>query len=395
MKKTNLSKIILKPADVQPLIKRIIDNKIGGIYQQLEFKEVFATRHAEIVIPSFSMSRFYECVLNDKLVFVKLCFYWRSQYELITGIISTIHQHELDLFILLHFHDLLTKTMISPCIATLHGAITYDAIKEITAFTDCEIMNRTEELEDMDDILQWDLCRYKSAVNSNISRNKLTFSIMENYTQSFDDVILDIIKSPISIPIFQALLFQILYTLACINDIYPKFLHNDLHLGNILIYTNEDYKLDINTPAVQVFNYKGKKFYVPYFGMTPKLIDFAFADIPSLGISSDILLEKKIIWNMPLNDVVDLFYKINSTICESYHIQDANNRINTDYSGNIYDILVKLEPNKIWLLRNPDIVRTCTSTRTCEDMILSDVYKTYQKKIPCTKWGAFSYLPDQ
>jgi hypothetical protein len=73
--------------------------------------------------------------------------------------------------------------------------------------------------------------------------------------------------------IIKNILFQVIYTLYCINQKYPNFRHNDLHLDNILVddipYEDETY-----------FKYSilGRNFYVPNMGFRILLWDYDFAN---------------------------------------------------------------------------------------------------------------------
>ena len=79
--------------------------------------------------------------------------------------------------------------------------------------------------------------------------------------------------------IIKNILFQVIYTLYCINQKYPNFRHNDLHLENILVdeipYEEETY-----------FKYtiSGQNFYVPNLGFRILLWDYDFANLIILKI---------------------------------------------------------------------------------------------------------------
>jgi len=81
----------------------------------------------------------------------------------------------------------------------------------------------------------------------------------------------------ISLKEWKSILWQMFYTLAVLDEEFPLFKHNDLHLGNVLIQ---------NVTPGGHWEYKFKKYtyYVPNYGLSVRLFDFDWAsagDIPN------------------------------------------------------------------------------------------------------------------
>jgi hypothetical protein len=68
-------------------------------------------------------------------------------------------------------------------------------------------------------------------------------------------------------------LFQILYTLLVTVKIYPKFVHNDLFIRNILGNKEKD------TGKYYEYHYEGKTYYVPQKRFFPKINDFGYTNL--------------------------------------------------------------------------------------------------------------------
>lgn len=78
----------------------------------------------------------------------------------------------------------------------------------------------------------------------------------------------------------KALMFQVIYTLAIIQNAMPTFRHNDLHASNVLVQNfNADAIQDLRPDACVVYDFKGIKFYLPVkkCDMRALLWDFFYA----------------------------------------------------------------------------------------------------------------------
>lgn len=71
----------------------------------------------------------------------------------------------------------------------------------------------------------------------------------------------------LSVGEWKSVIWQLIYTLAVLNEEFPGFKHNDLHLGNVLIQT-------VTAGGHWHYRHKGSDFYVPNHGMSIRLFDF-------------------------------------------------------------------------------------------------------------------------
>ena len=75
---------------------------------------------------------------------------------------------------------------------------------------------------------------------------------------------------------WRNIFFQIISTLAIIQDKYPGFRHNDLKANNILVKTTDSEKKEFK------YNINGCEYIIPNMGIQIKLWDFDFACIPGI-----------------------------------------------------------------------------------------------------------------
>ena len=79
------------------------------------------------------------------------------------------------------------------------------------------------------------------------------------------------IRASMSSAQLKALMFQVLYTLACFQHEFPGFRHNDLHMGNVLVARHA-------RPAVYLLEADGKhKFTLPKSSGTVRILDFGLS----------------------------------------------------------------------------------------------------------------------
>jgi len=107
---------------------------------------------------------------------------------------------------------------------------------------------------------------------------------------------------------FVSLLFQLYYTLACIQYHHPGFKHNDLKSDNILVFKPETYKINY----YHEYKIYGKTFYLPADCMQLKIMDFDMTSsdaIPNLKIEDPGLL--KYGFSISPNPVYDIHFFLN------------------------------------------------------------------------------------
>lgn len=172
---------------------------------------------------------------------------------------------------------------ISPCIIKMYGCFNCKNINDILP-NNCEkyfkdIISKTD--------IHLDLCIIKRLSTFGAISNTYNILFTEVAQMTMESFLGSMYKNaPTSFLLneevllnLEILLFHIVYTLAAIQDKYPSFRHNDLHLENILI-ARVNYLG--NEEEYFRFKYKGKIFNVPNIGFMAKLIDFGRSTIDGI-----------------------------------------------------------------------------------------------------------------
>lgn len=131
--------------------------------------------------------------------------------------------------------------------------------------------------------------------------------------------------------ILKSILFQIAYTLHILQTLFPRFSHHDLHAGNIMLKVEPNFD-SARMQFIQYRDAEGVLYYVPYFGIIAKIIDFGFSSLPEMGFISSRLARPTYPHHMTIND---FSYLINSLkrqfpdikLFEELHFDDNINNV--------------------------------------------------------------------
>jgi len=120
------------------------------------------------------------------------------------------------------------------------------------------------------------------------------------------------------------ILLEQYYVLLKINDYYPNFLHNDLHLGNILIVKSEKYKN-------KIFKYHSIEYKISKSKYTPYMIDFDQSLIDgevNPKMINDTLIKDNNFdeYYLTYKIVIECFYEITSIIKTDIDLSLIKNR---------------------------------------------------------------------
>lgn len=112
-----------------------------------------------------------------------------------------------------------------------------------------------------------------------------------------------------SLTTWKVFFFQIIVTLALIQDKYPSFRHNDLKPNNILID-----KLNVREKKTTIYSIRKIAFVVPFIGYHLKIWDFDFACIPGIVDNSKVedLWTSRFKVDPVRNQYYDMHYFFNS-----------------------------------------------------------------------------------
>jgi serine/threonine protein kinase len=118
---------------------------------------------------------------------------------------------------------------------------------------------------------------------------------------------------------WKIFMFQIISTLAVIQNKYPSFRHNDLKANNILVdITNTDF--DIDNKNLYEYMVCNKSYIIPDTGITLKIWDFDFACIPNIceNIKVHENWTKRINITIAKNQYYDIHYFLRTLVSKAF-----------------------------------------------------------------------------
>jgi len=302
---------------------------------------------AEILqIGGASGSKFFNCVINGSLYLVKMSLYTKS-YSEEKGIknekMSSGFDVEIKLLTLLK--DKIINNNLSWCILEILDYEIYNDITKLVPSTKKCDQLITQELKmgHHKDIIQNTFCVYKDFIDSGVAYNKLSFIILETCEMTLYEFLNKYIDtSPMHLEMIKSIIFMLIYTVYVIKQVFPSFYHGDLHLGNVMLIFDPEFKYVPGNPKYIKAWVDNKPHYLPYFGIIVKIIDFDRASIPDEGIIP-FLYDSRISGTFVFkeNDFIKLFH----SIFIAYPRASLDN------------MLEQLQPNKYYVNYNPDFLR--------------------------------------
>ncbi len=326
-----------------------------------------------LMFGGYSESKFFICKIGKEKTryLVKMAFYKKTNPELYRNNINTLPPHEVELAVLKLFKKTIVDANISPCIIDLIHYTKCGSASIVTPkiLTCHRYVTKSKSSDNIIDSLNMIFCNYAELVRNDLAYDQFNYLVLESCDVTFYEYLTHLrSKSSISFEQFRSFMFQIIYTIYRIRQIYPSFRHGDLHSENIMIKYDKQFKYDPTNPQFYQFHVSGTPYNVPYFGITCKIIDFGFAVIEEEGIKSSISEDKFITFIKTKNDVLFLLYDI-------WNIQGNNKMVS--------DFLEKLEPNKTFLHYNTDYISHIDEhIPTVDDMIKNEVFSSYKKYSP-------------
>jgi hypothetical protein len=162
------------------------------------------------------------------------------------------------------------------------------------------IINIDIKFSEFEKIIKNDIFIYqkiKIGLNNNSIIDTCCFQVRENYFKTVN--LLDYIKE--NYCDIQVLLFQIIHTLAVIDNEYKDFKHNNLLMNNILLYLKRD------TTSYSIYEgFKQDNFYISNKGFDIKIYNFNYSIIPKYYEQSFIKKNNNILYDIQtfVNDLV-------------------------------------------------------------------------------------------
>jgi hypothetical protein len=199
------------------------------------------------------------------------------------------------------------------------------------------IINVDIEFQQFNDILKnynaYD--DYLNEINEDIISNTFSVRAKENFFKSMK--LIDYLSS--NECDLKKLLFQVIHTLAVIQDEYNGFRHNDMNANNILVYLKKGYR------KYDEYIFKGKKYYVPRNKFSIKINNFNYSSIPDYLENSN-----EIPFYNEDNDYFDLHYFLN-TLLHSGNIEPCDNKTK-EFLEKIIPKKYRNKTNSFYLERN-------------------------------------------
>lgn len=384
------------------IVRKKID--AGKIFNCKKF-EPFINSIVEVLsFRGISMSHFYICEIEGVRFLTKLSFYRKTAPELYKGTSkNTIPQIEAEIRILQLLRDNIINKGISPCILELVYEKRCSGVSSAVNRKKCKDISFGGE-NSVHDSVEQIICLYGDMVQRGLAHDKCAFVVLERCDITLDEYLRKMYNTPTNVAVFKSILFQIIYTLYAITAVYPKFRHQDLHTENVMLKIDYKYKFDPARPKYMKFivhsrkdrastkstdrtsKHGGKKdsstnstdstdstdrvFYVPYFGIIAKIIDFGFSQIPEEGVISNVTDDLVSMFYRSKNDLLLLFYWINNVLQHSP----------SQGSIDILNMLEKLEPARSYVAYQTERIRHIESQiPTYNDMISNGVFAEYRK----------------
>jgi serine/threonine protein kinase len=203
-------------------------------------------------------------------------------------------------------------------------------------------------------------------VKKDLAVNKISFSVLEVADITFSNFFDRMDNSAINFAICKSIIFQIIYTLGAIKKKYPLFMHNDFHSDNIVLKFDHNYVYRANNQKYLVFNAENKRYFVPYFGIIPKIIDFGFSSLPEKRINSNILEDKEFVFRKVDNDILLLFIDI--------YENNLKHEIKMD---NLDEMLNNIMPNRLYTTYEKFEEIDIKTIPSYKKMLQSSVFEEY------------------
>lgn len=348
------------------VVRKKID--AGKIFNCRKF-EPFINSIVEVLsYRGVSMSHFYICEIEGVRFLTKLSFYRKSAPELYRRTSSkTVPQIDAEIQILQILREKIISAGISPCILELVYEKRCSGITSVVNKSKCKDVSFGGEHTVYESVQQI-LCLYRDMVQRGLAHDKCAFLVLERCDITLDEYLRRTYNTPMSTAVTKSLIFQIIYTLHAITAIYPRFRHNDLHTENVMLKVDFRYKFNQSTPKYMKFVIGEEEFYVPYFGIIAKIIDFGYSQIPEEGVISNATDDLTNMFYRSKNDILLLFYWINNVL---YSNPSQSN-------DDITKLLEKLEPNKAYVQYQTERIRAIESQiPTYKDMIMNPAFGEY------------------
>ena len=335
------------------------------IFDCANIREFLASIVQILTVRGYEQARFCICEYKDVKFLTKIGFYRKTDAELYKDMPKDVMPHiDAEIQILQAFKRDFIDTRQTPCIVELiYHNICTDVGKLLPKGSTCDrLMNIGYLSESPEESVEHTLCAYYDRVQAGLAHNKVAFMVLEKCDITLDAYLRRGINTPIAIAVLRSIMFMIIHAHYVIKRKYPGAVHRDAHTSNYMLKFDLKYKFDPKHIRYNVFRVGKHRYAVPYFGITPKIIDFGFASIPELGINSNVVEDRRMMHRRPTNDMITLFHYV-------YHVSES------DY---VNKLLEELEPTRLFAnYSSKYIYEHADETPSVEQLMESKVWDDY------------------
>jgi serine/threonine protein kinase len=283
------------------------------------------------------------------------------------------HQNDAEISILGVLREKILDPKVSPCIVRMESFQVCKNLLNILTPEQYKRYSQKETSHTTKDLIYRIFCEKVDQCNRGLSHNKYAFVALEPCSESFTEYLKTVHEHRVELVAFKTLLFQIIYTLYAIRQVFPLFTHGDFHTDNILMKYDNRFELDVFNPKFLLFKTNKGHFLVPYFGYICKIIDFGFSAIPELNIISDIMEDQHMMYHR--EGITDISFLLSHIYGEVESSKNINRKI--------LSMLMDLDPSKCFEKRGI-VADKNAKALTVDNMLDNKLWDIYRNK-PYTK----------
>ena len=220
------------------------------------------------------------------------------------------------------------------------------------------ILNIDVKIQQFQDIIKdfKEFEHFKKKLNDNAISDIFSIKVRESFFKMY--TLCDYLKS--NQCDIKILLFQLIHTLALLQNEYPNFRHNKLDCNNIFVYTKKV------TKVYDKYLFNNKEYYLPKNKLNIKIGNFNHSKIPGYYDNSS-----KIPFNNKNNNYFDLHYFLN-TLLDNIDISPCDDKTK--------QFIDKIIPEKYRNKTNNNYIETNDELFTPAQLIDDDYFNEYFTK---------------
>lgn len=368
-----------------------------ALISETEYNEIFncktlqpfiRTIVARLPYRGITNSKFFICKLGGVRFFTKLSFYAKTEldyYNIQTK--DTEHPVDAELSIMEIFRDEFLRTRATPCIVELLYARKCKSLRSLIPVADYCAELLTARADTIEKATLRDFCTIRAAIAAGTMYPQCAWVVMEHMDLTLQQYVSATVFTAPALAVFKSLLFGVIYALFIIHSKYPQFRHYDLHTDNVMLTVDVSAASAAATPQYIEYHCRAAglgTYYIPYYGITPKIIDFGMSALPERGIVSRNTKSVLHITYAIESDVTTLLWHINRAVAQS----PAGDKFRL-----LRALMEQLDPSMSWAQTSYDALLTAQPP-SLEEMMKNDIWQEYRALPPgATVVAKYTYPP--